>query len=295
MTTARPTPLHLGAVTVHRVLESEAPLFPARMFFPTLTQELLDEHRAWLYPRYIEPGTDKLILAVQSYVIETPHHKILIDSCVGNHKPRPGRPFWDQLKSDTYERNLAAAGFGVGDIDFVMCTHLHVDHVGWNTRLENGRWVPTFPKARYLFSERELAFWTDRESKDPATCPWITDSVLPIVAAMRADTVTSSHQLGDHLICIPTPGHTIDHFSVHVGTTGADAIITGDMIHSPIQARYPELGMMSDYDQAQGGRSRRDLFGRFADTSTLICPAHFPAPSVCRLVRHKDAFDMPLV
>ena len=285
-------PINLGAMKIHRVLEMQAPLFPARTFFPTLTAELLDEHRNWLSPTFLEPGTDKLILAIQSYVVETTHHRILVDSCVGNHKPRPGRPFWDQMKADTWERNLAATGIGLTDIDFVMCTHLHVDHVGWNTRLENGRWVPTFPNARYLFSERELAYWTERESTDATTCPWITDSVLPIVAAKRADTVTSAHVLNEHVRCIPTPGHTIDHFSVHVGAAGADAVITGDMIHSPIQARYPELGMMADYSSEQAGRSRRELFGRFADTSTLLCTAHFPQPSVGRITRWKDGFDI---
>jgi glyoxylase-like metal-dependent hydrolase (beta-lactamase superfamily II) len=285
-------PIILGEMKIHRVLEMQAPLFPARTFFPTLSAELLDENRSWLSPTYLEPGTDKLILAVQSYVVETKHHKILVDSCVGNHKPRPGRPMWDQMTADTWERNLAATGIGIAEIDFVMCTHLHVDHVGWNTRLDNGRWVPTFPNARYLFSERELAYWTERESKDATTCPWITDSVLPIVAAQKADKVTSAHVLSDHVRCIPTPGHTIDHFSVHVGAAGADAVITGDMIHSPIQARYPDLGMMSDYSSPQAGQSRRDLFGRFAETSTLMCTAHFPQPSVARVVRWKDAFDL---
>ena len=163
-----PPPIHLGDIALHRVIESQLPLFPARVFFPGLTKELLDENRSWLEPRFIEPVTEKVILAMQSYVIKTPHHTILVDSCVGNHKPRPGRPFWDQQTSDTYARNLAAAGIAFEDVDFVMCTHLHVDHVGWNTKLENGRWVPTFPNARYLFSERELAFWTERESNDPA-------------------------------------------------------------------------------------------------------------------------------
>ena len=186
------SPLQLGDTTIHRVVESQAPLFAARTFFPTLTSELLDENRSWLEPRFIEPATEKLILAVQSYVIKTPHHNVLVDTCVGNHKPRPGRPFWDMQTSDTYERNLAVAGFAVADIDFVMCTHLHVDHVGWNTRLDTGRWVPTFPNARYLFSDRELAFWTDRESKHPATCPWITDSVLPITCAVFRRRVTPS-------------------------------------------------------------------------------------------------------
>ena len=196
------------------------------------------------------------------------------------------------MNSDRYENNLAAGGFGVNDIDFVMCTHLHTDHVGWNTRLENGRWVPTFPKARYVFADRELAYWTKRQNDDPATCPWITDSVLPIVAANRVDIVKSAHAFNDLVTLIPTPGHTIDHYSVQVGKPGADAVITGDMIHSPLQARYPELGMMADYDSAQAGVSRRELFGRFCDSSTLMCTAHFPSPSTARVVRWKDAFDL---
>jgi glyoxylase-like metal-dependent hydrolase (beta-lactamase superfamily II) len=179
----------------------------------------------------------------------------------------------------------------VNDIDFVMCTHLHTDHVGWNTRLENGRWVPTFPKARYVFADRELAYWTGRQKDDPAACPWITDSVLPIVAANRVDIVKSAHAFNDLVTLIATPGHTIDHYSVQVGKPGADAVITGDMIHSPLQARYPELGMMSDYDSMQAGVSRRELFGRFCGASTLMCTAHFPSPSTARVVRWRDAFD----
>src|SRR5262249_55058060 len=154
---------------------------------------------------------------------------ILIDTCVGNHKPRPARPAWHMRTSDQYERNLAATGLTVDDIDYVMCTHLHVDHVGWNTRLDNGRSVPTFPKAKYLFLDRELAFWSDKEKADPAAHPWITDSVLPVVAANRAEMVRSDHRLNELVQLVPTPGHTIDHFSVHVGKSGQDAIIAGDM------------------------------------------------------------------
>ena len=231
------------------------------------------------------------MLCIQSYIVRTPHHTIMIDCCVGNHKSRPTRTFWHMMNSDRYEKNLAASGFSLDDIDFVMCTHLHTDHVGWNTRLENGQWVPTFPKARYVFADRELAYWTKRQKEDPATCPWITDSVLPIVAANRVDIVKSAHAFNDLVTLIPTPGHTIDHYSVQVGKPGADAVITGDMIHSPLQARYPELGMMSDYDFKQAGESRRELFGRFCDTPTLMCTAHFPSPSTGRVVRYRDAFD----
>jgi glyoxylase-like metal-dependent hydrolase (beta-lactamase superfamily II) len=285
------THFELGNVTVHRIVEQEGPFFDVMFFFPTLTKELYEENRGWLQPRFIN-AENRLMLCIQSYIIKTPHHTIMIDSCVGNHKPRPTRPFWNMMTSDRYEKNLAAAGFGVNDIDFVMCTHLHTDHVGWNTRLENGRWVPTFPKARYVFADRELAYWTQRQKDDATTCPWITDSVLPIMAANRADIVKSAHAFNDLVTLIPTPGHSIDHYSVHVGKSGTDAVITGDMIHSPLQARYPELGMMADYDSRQAGQSRRELFGRFCDTPTRICTAHFPSPSTGRLVRWKDAFDI---
>jgi glyoxylase-like metal-dependent hydrolase (beta-lactamase superfamily II) len=280
----------MGNITIHPIIEQEGPFFEILKFFPALTKEVLDENRGWMQPRFLSPK-DELMLCIQSYLVVTPHHKILIDTCVGNDKPRPARPFWHMMKSDRFAKSLAATGYGVGDIDFVMCTHLHVDHVGWNTRLENGRWVPTFPKARYVFADRELEFWTKRHKDDPAACPWVTDSVLPIVAANRVDIVKSAFDFNDLVTLIPTPGHTIDHYSVKVGKTGADAIITGDMIHSPLQARYPEYGMMSDYDSPQAGRSRRELFGRFCDTSTLMCTAHFPSPSTGRFVRWRDSFD----
>jgi glyoxylase-like metal-dependent hydrolase (beta-lactamase superfamily II) len=279
----------LGNVTIHRVVEQEAPLFNVTDFFPTLTKEMIDENRSWLEPKFFTPD-GKVVLCIQSYIVKTPHHTIMVDSCVGNHKPRPARPFWNMMSSDRYEKNLAAAGFGIGDIDYVMCTHLHVDHVGWNTRLENGRWVPTFPKAKYLFAERELAFWSEKEKGDPSKFPWITDSVLPIVAAKRHEVVKSDHALNDLVQLIPTPGHTIDHFSVHVGKPGQDAVITGDMIHSPIQARYPEVVHFVDYDPAQGTQSRRKVFDRFADTPTLMCMAHFPSPSVGHMTRWDNGF-----
>ena len=284
--------IELGDVTIHRVIEQEEPFFDPLQFFPTLTQELIDENRSWLEPTFFDTATGKVVLCIQSYVLKTPHHNILIDSCVGNHKPRPMRPFWDMMDDNRYQTNLAAAGLGVEDIDYVMCTHLHTDHVGWNTRLENGRWVPTFPNAKYVFADRELEHWTAREKEDPSEVPWITDSVLPIVEAQRVELVKSDHALNDLIQLIPTPGHTIDHYSVQVGKPGNDALITGDMVHSPIQARYPELGMAADYDSAMAGRTRREIFGRFCDTSTLICTAHFPSPSTGRLAQWEDGFKL---
>jgi glyoxylase-like metal-dependent hydrolase (beta-lactamase superfamily II) len=280
----------LGDVILHQVVEQEAPFFDAFEFFPTLTPEIMQENRSWLQPTYFD-AANRLILCIQSYLVRTPRHNILIDTCVGNHKPRPRRPFWDMMTSDRYETGLAATGLSVSDIDYVMCTHLHGDHVGWNTRLENGRWIPTFPRARYLFAKRELEYWTLRQKDDPESCPWIADSVLPIVEAKRAEPVASDHELDDLVRLIPTPGHTIDHYSVRVGRHGSDAIITGDMIHSPLQARYPEIGMFTDYDARQAAMTRRSLFDQICETSTLLCTAHFPSPSAGRILRRGDAFD----
>ena len=250
------TAIRLQNITIYPVVEQQGAWFEMLEFFPTLTMELLDENRSWLQPAFVD-ANDRLVLCIQSFVIRTLHHNILVNSCVGNHKPRPAYSFWNMMNSDRFEKSLAATGLTVDDIDYVMCTHLHVDHVGWNTRLENGRWVPTFPKAKYVMADRELAHWIQKEKDDPAGVPWITDSVLPIIEARRAQIVKSDFALNESIQFIPTPGHTIDHYSVLVGRPGRDALITGDMIHSPIQARYPDLGMRADYDSGQAGETRR--------------------------------------
>jgi glyoxylase-like metal-dependent hydrolase (beta-lactamase superfamily II) len=274
-------------MTIHRIIELEGPYRPAREFLPNLTPEILDESRAWMQPDALD-AEDRLILCMQSYVVQTPHHTILVDSCVGNDKDRPQHPRFHQKSDTRWMDALAAVGLTVEDIDVVLCTHLHVDHVGWNTRLENGRWVPTFPKARYLFSGKELDFWTARNAQDPI--PWIEDSVLPIVAAKRAELVTSDHALGDHLRLMPTPGHTPDHFAVQLGRRATEAVITGDLLHSPLQARYPDLRMRIDHDPAQAVATRRSFLERYCDTSTLCCFAHFPSPSKGYVRRWGDGF-----
>lgn len=285
-------PINLGDITIEQVVEQELSFLPVFEFFPTLTPEILEENRAWMEPDHLDPVTQFFKICVQSYIVRTPHHIIMVDTCVGNHKPRPTRPMWDMMKSSQYEVNLKAAGLTFEDIDFVMCTHLHTDHVGWNTKLEDGRWVPTFPNARYIFADKELKYWTEKANTDPDSCGWVMDSVLPIVDANKAEIVTSHHCLNDHVTLIPSPGHSIDHYSVLVGEAGNDALITGDMVHSQLQARYPELGMFSDYDSAQAGRTRRELFGRFCDTSTLMCTTHLPLPSIGRVSRWDDGFKI---
>jgi glyoxylase-like metal-dependent hydrolase (beta-lactamase superfamily II) len=198
------------------------------------------------------------------------------------------------MKTDeTYMRALAAAGFSVDDIDFVMCTHLHVDHVGWNTRLENGRWVPTFPNARYVFEKNELDYWTGQHAKAPL--PLFVDSVLPIVEARRAEIVRNDYAIGDHVRILPTPGHTPGHAAFTFGRGRDDAVVSGDLIHSPLQARYPELSMKFDVDQTLAATTRRDFLERYCDTDTLCCTAHFPSPSSGKIRRWGNGFSCEAV
>jgi len=189
---------------------------------------------------------------------------------------------------DTYMRALAGAGISVKDIDFVMCTHLHVDHVGWNTRLEGGRWVPTFPNARYIFGKTEFDYWTEQHAKTPA--PPFGDSVLPIVEAGRAEFVRDDPALDEYVRLLPTPGHTPHHVSVCFGRNGDDAVMTGDLLHSPLQARYPELSSRFDVDGDVSAETRRRFFERYCGTRTLCCTAHFPSPSVGRITAWDNGF-----
>ena len=278
----------LGDLTIQRVVETEEPFLPVREFFPGVTDEMLAATRHWMEPLALDPVSGWLRFSFHSYVVRTPHHTILVDSCIGNHKNLPRWPHWSG-KSDThYMSNLAAVGLSPENIDMVICTHLHADHVGWNTRLEDGRWVPTFPNARYLFSQQELSFWTERMRHTPN--PALVDSVLPIVAANRAVLVTTDHVVDDHVRFLPTPGHTPNHFSLLLGRGGAGAILTGDALHSPLQVHYPELSYANDIDPVLAGHTRRALLERVSETDALCCTAHFPSPSITRIRRSGTGF-----
>jgi glyoxylase-like metal-dependent hydrolase (beta-lactamase superfamily II) len=283
----------VGDLTIHRIIEQETTFLPALEVLPGLTPELLAEHRSWMREAGALDANDVLILCFQSYIVRTQHHTILVDSCIGNDKDRPLRPVWNKKKDDAFMKGLAAAGLTVNDIDFVLCTHLHVDHIGWNTRLENGRWVPTFPKARYIFSKTELDFWIEAAKKGDQ--PQIVDSVIPIVEAKACDLVTSDHALNDLVTLIPTPGHTIDHYAVTIGKGGKDAVFTGDLIHTPLQALRPELSFRMDYNPAQGVASRTKFLETYCDTSTLCCFAHFPSPSKGYVKRWGNGFKCDYV
>ena len=282
----------VGDLTIHRVIEQETSFLPALDMLPALTPDLLAENRPWLEEIGALDSEDVLILCFQSYIVKTPHHTILVDSCIGNNKPLP-RPKWNMKTDNTYMRMLATAGFAVEDIDYVMCTHLHADHVGWNTRLQDDRWVPTFPNARYIFGRREFDYWTEHHAKTPV--PAFRDSVLPVVEARRAEIVRNDYEIGDHTRILPTPGHTPGHVAFTFGRGKDDAVLSGDLMHSPLQTRYPELSVKFDVDQAQAASTRRSFLERYCDTDTRCCTAHFPSPSTGKIRRRGDGFSCEAV
>ena len=275
-----------GDIVIKRIVELEVPFSAALSFLPDLRPEVLAEHRSWLVPKALTPD-GQLIFCFQSYVVHTPRHTILIDSCIGNHKNRTAFPAMHMKSDETYMRALATAGLAVDDIDFVLCTHLHFDHVGWNTRLVNGRWLPTFPQARYLFGRQEFDHWVHlRKTGGYHNIEHLHDAIDPIVAAGLADYVGTDYRLTDEVSLFPTPGHTPGHVSVLISSRGEEAVITGDLMHHPIQLADPSRPANFDMDKAQGALTRQAFVERFANSKVRIIGSHFCDPSSGWIERH---------
>jgi glyoxylase-like metal-dependent hydrolase (beta-lactamase superfamily II) len=277
----------LGDMTVQRIVESVCTDFVAREFFPDTTEADWSRHRAWMEPRALT-AQGALVLPIQAFLVRTRHHTIVVDTCVGDHKPREARPFWHLLKLNTFLPRIAAAGVQPEDVDYVMCTHLHWDHVGWNTQLRDGRWVPTFPNAKYIFARREWESFEAFHRQTPQ--PHYVDSLLPVVEAKQAQFVDMDFALDDEVRLEPTPGHTPGHVCVQLASQGKRGVISGDCIHSPVQCLEPGWRMRADLDHALAGRTRRSFLERHCDNGATVFATHFPAPSVGRVVRRGDAF-----
>ena len=286
----------IGEFQISRVVEGEGPLFDAQTFLPDSTPDVIEANADWLIPQYIDPDSGQLILAIQSYIVRTPRHTILVDTCVGNDKPRPMRPMWDMMNGP-YLADLAVAGVQPEEVDFVLCTHLHVDHVGWNTRLVDGRWVPTFPNAKYIFAKKEYDFWETRhrEGTQGPVPNVYDDSVLPVMEAGQAVLVDMDHQIGDGMWFEPAPGHTDGNVVVNLQSNDASAVLSGDVMHHPLQLVRPEWSSRACEDRALSATTRRALIERYADTDTLMAPAHFASPSMGHIVSKGDAFGYRLI
>jgi len=265
--------VRIGNVEIWRILERVDPFMMPRDFFPDMGEEGLALMRREA-PRHLCPETGKLLIPIQGFLVRTPKHVILVDACVGNGKTCETFPAWNGKSDGRFMASLVAAGVGPADIDYVLCTHLHVDHVGWNTQLENGRWVPTFPNARYLLPAADNAHF----SLNPGSI--YTESVLPVIEAGQAELVGPDHMLGDHVSLISTPGHTPGHVSVRIEDAGQAAVISGDVIHSPIQCWHPEWNFVRDFDKKLAPVTRRAFLERADETGHLVLGTHFPLPSL---------------
>jgi glyoxylase-like metal-dependent hydrolase (beta-lactamase superfamily II) len=277
----------IGDISIDRIVESENADIDPTFFFPETSAEDWAPHKSWLKPLAMHPETEMLILPIQSWLVRTRHHTILVDTCVGDDKKRE-RPHWHMKTGATFLARLADAGVNPEEVDFVMCTHLHADHVGWNTRLVDGRWVPTFPNAKYVMSKNEWAFWEAEHEQNPME--HFADSVLPIVAANRAVMVENDHALDDEVWFEPTPGHTPHHMSVRLASNGYNAVMTGDVMHSPAQCAEPTWAVRPDYDREMARQTRRAFLERYCESGTLVCATHFASPSMGEIIHHDDAF-----
>lgn len=284
----------LGKFRIDRVVESEGPFAALEMMLPGITAADIGAHADWLKPLFVAPD-NRAIMSFHSYILKTPHHVILVDACVGNDKERPERPTWHRQQF-RYLEAMAAVGVRPQDIDFVCCTHLHADHVGWNTRLEEGRWVPTFTKARYVFAKTEYEHWErmHRQSREQGL-PVLNhgsfaDSVLPVVDAGRALMVGDDFEFETGVYLQAAHGHTPGNCTLHANSEGRHAVFSGDILHTPAQLINPAWSSRFCVDPLQSAATRFKLVHALADTSTLLLTGHFPTPVAGRIVSRGDHF-----
>ena len=281
---------NIGAVRVDRILEFEQPLIPPQQLYPTSTPQAIERHRAWLEPWLMERGTGLLRLAFHSFLIRSKGLHILVDTCSGNDRHRPKKARY-HMKHWPYLANLARSEVAPEQIDFVLCTHLHVDHVGWNTRLVNGRWVPTFPKAKYLFARQEWDYWQAHYRTEAfVDDPYYTDTILPVIEAGQAEFVDFGYAFNDEVWLDPTPGHTPGHMCVHVRSGANECVMSGDLMHHAVQCEEPDWSSCFCVNPEQSRRTRRDFLQRYEETPVIILPAHFPTPAAGTIRRQGDAW-----
>ncbi len=267
----------IGDVSVTRVEEAITEL-DATALIPDFTVDMVDQH-PWVVPDYFT-ADGLLRLSVHSFVVESEGTTIVVDTCVGNATER-------QLPTDPSfpDRLGAVVDGGIGGVDVVLCTHLHFDHVGWNTRLVDGELVPTFPNARYLFAKAELAHLEIDDHmavREP--------SVQPLLDADLVDAVDATPAITNEVRLIPTPGHTPGHVSVEISSNGEQGLITGDAFHTPLQVAMPHLPAANfDWDSAMSSTTRAELLARLTGTDTLLLGTHFAPPTAGRVVAEGES------
>ncbi|MFJ8962777.1 MBL fold metallo-hydrolase [Lentzea sp. NPDC102401] len=288
--------IELGDVSVTRVWEycGTVEMTP-EVFLPETSPQVWEEQAPWLVPDFLDSATGTVRAAIQTWLLRSEGKTILVDTGVGNHKERPYSPVWSHLDTD-FLGNLARAGVRPEDVDVVVNSHLHVDHVGWNTRLEDRAWVPTFPNATYLMPRDDFDFWNPANARrtvlDRGNQNVFEDSVAPVHEAGLTFLWESSHQIDANLRLEPAPGHTPGS-SVLTLASGTDrAVFVGDLMHSPVQIFEPDANSCFCEDPAEARATRRRILGEAADTGTLVFPAHFPGGGAVEVARDAGSFTI---
>ncbi len=277
----------IGDVTITKVVELEV-TGGSRFILPDATRDAvlgID----WLHPHFMD-ADGRLIMSIHALIVETPDRRIMVDTCLGNDKQR-AIPGW-HMRTGPFLRDIAAAGYPRESIDTVLCTHLHVDHVGWNTMLVDGKWVPTFPQARYLMGQKEFDHWSTRGAANARGDDPFSDSVKPVFDAGLVDLVASDQVICPEIRLEPTPGHTPGHVSIRISSKGEEALITGDFMHHPCQMARPEWASAADSDPDQARATRRTVLDRCAGKPVLVIGTHFAGPTAGRVVRDGKAFRL---
>jgi glyoxylase-like metal-dependent hydrolase (beta-lactamase superfamily II) len=277
----------IGDVTVTKIVELEV-TGGSRFLLPQATTDHI-KPIAWLQPHFADEN-GRLRMSIHSFVVEAPGRRIIVDTCLGNGKQNRRIPHWNN-RQGPFVTDLTAAGFPPDSIDTVLCTHLHVDHVGWNTMLCGGKWVPTFPRARYLMGRTEYEHWSSNSLREDMKHV-LADSVAPILDAGLAELVETHHRICDEISLMPTVGHTPGHVSVRIFSRGEEALITGDFVHHPCQIAHPDWSTTADSDPAHGIRTRWQMFERLAGAPVLVIGTHFAGATAGRIVREGGTFRL---
>ncbi|KKC23921.1 MBL fold metallo-hydrolase [Sphingomonas sp. SRS2] len=284
----------VGNVEIGRIFDSSLLGFTAQSWFPLFDREALRAHEHWLCPDHFDPETGRIPMPVHSWLLRVGGRNVLIDTCMGNDKERPQFPEMHRLQNRYLDR-LAAVGLAPADIDYVLCTHLHVDHVGWNTCLENGRWVPTFPNARYIFSKVEYEA-TKAEALDPAKPAYLRatfeDSIHPVIEAGKVELYDGTYELLDCITLRPAPGHSEGHVRIELRSQDNLGIFCGDMVHSPLQIPLWEWSSVVCWDKAMSAKARHELLQYCVNENALLIPGHFEAPHVGRIREKQGKFSI---
>jgi glyoxylase-like metal-dependent hydrolase (beta-lactamase superfamily II) len=277
----------IGDVTITKIVELEM-TGGSRFLLPQATPETILPI-AWLRPHFADEN-GRLRMSIHSFIVQTPTRRIIVDTCLGNGKQNRRIPHWND-RDGPFLTDLADAGFPPESIDTVLCTHLHVDHVGWNTMKVDGKWVPTFPRANYLMGRTEYDYWCSVQDR-PDMQNILMDSVSPIVEAGLVTLVETTERICDEISLVPTVGHTPGHVSVMIDSKGEQGLITGDFMHHPCQIAHPEWDTTADTDKEQGVRTRRIMFERLAGTPVLVIGTHFAGATAGRLVRDGETYRL---